>query len=91
MGYDLGYKTNYDYIQEKVASYFDKLHKVGSIINGSEVMISKHARESFCPATVAENGLSVSESPFIKSFPSMLESVSGFVFSSCTVAPTDLN
>ena len=60
MGYDLGYKTNYDYIQEKVASYFDKLHKVGSIINGSEVISSKHARESFCPAKNAEKFASVS-------------------------------
>ena len=60
MGYDLGYKTNYDYIQEKVAGYFDKVHNVGSIIDGKEVMSSKHARESFCPAKNAEKFASVS-------------------------------
>ena len=54
MGYELGYKVNYDYIQEKVASYFDKVHQVGSIIDGKEVAIAKNAKEGFCPAKNAE-------------------------------------
>ncbi len=54
MGYELGYKNNYDYIQEKVASYFDKVHKVGSIINGKESAIVKNSKEGFCPARSAE-------------------------------------
>ncbi|MDP4708635.1 MAG: bifunctional proline dehydrogenase/L-glutamate gamma-semialdehyde dehydrogenase PutA [Rickettsiaceae bacterium] len=61
MGYDLGYKTNYDYIQEKVASYYDQVHKVGSIINGAEIISSKHEREVFCPGKNAEKFASVSD------------------------------
>ena len=54
MGYELGYKINYDYIQEKVASYFDKVHQVGSIIDGKEAAIVKNSKEGFCPAKNAE-------------------------------------
>jgi RHH-type proline utilization regulon transcriptional repressor/proline dehydrogenase/delta 1-pyrroline-5-carboxylate dehydrogenase len=54
MGYDLGYKTNYDYIHEKVASYFANTHKIGSIINGKEIITSKGVDEHFCPAKNAE-------------------------------------
>lgn len=60
MGYDLGYKNNYDYIQEKVASYFDKVHKVGSIINGKEFFEDKNSYENFCPAKIGEKVSSVS-------------------------------
>ena len=62
MGYDLGYKTNYDYIKEKVASYFDKIHDVGSIINGKNVINSKSSVEGFCPAKQAEKFSTVSSS-----------------------------
>jgi RHH-type proline utilization regulon transcriptional repressor/proline dehydrogenase/delta 1-pyrroline-5-carboxylate dehydrogenase len=61
MGYDLGYKTSYEYIQEKVASYFDKIHNISSIINGKENSSAKHARENFCPAKNAERLSSISE------------------------------
>ena len=44
MGYDLGYKTNYDYLQEKVASYFSNTYKVGSIIDGKEIITSKNSK-----------------------------------------------
>ncbi len=54
MGYDLGYKANYDYIQEKVTSYFSNIHKVGSIIDGRELITSKNLSECFCPAKTAE-------------------------------------
>ncbi len=54
MGYDLGYKTNYDYIQEKVASYFSNIHKIGSIIDGKEIITSKKLTECFCPAKTAQ-------------------------------------
>ena len=54
MGYDLGYKTNYDYLQEKVASYFSNTYKVGSIIDGKEIITSKNSNEYFCPAKIAE-------------------------------------
>ena len=54
MGYDLGYKTNYYYIQEKVASYFSNIYKVGSIIDGKETKTSKNSNECFCPAKIAE-------------------------------------
>lgn len=54
MGYDLGYKTNYDYLQEKVASYFSNTHKIGSIIDGREIITSKNSKEYFCPAKIAE-------------------------------------
>lgn len=54
MGYDLGYKTDYDYIYEKVSSYFNKVHEVGSIINGKEILHNKHNKENFCPAKNAE-------------------------------------
>jgi RHH-type transcriptional regulator, proline utilization regulon repressor / proline dehydrogenase / delta 1-pyrroline-5-carboxylate dehydrogenase len=54
MGYELGYKNNYDYIQEKVASYFDKVHNIGSIIEGKESAIIKNSKEGFCPARNAE-------------------------------------
>ena len=54
MGYDLGYKTNYDYIQEKVASYFANIHKIGSVIDGKEIIDSKKSNEYFCPAKNAE-------------------------------------
>ena len=60
MGYDLGYKTNYDYIQEKVASYFSNTHRVGSIIDGRELITSKNLNESFCPAKIAEKFSDVS-------------------------------
>ncbi len=61
MGYELGYKTNYDYIQEKVASYFDKVHKVGSIINGKEASMVKNSKEKFCPAKNAEKFSTISD------------------------------
>jgi len=61
MGYDLGYKANYDYIQEKVASYYDKVHKVGSIINGVEIISAKQEREVFCPGKNAEKFASISD------------------------------
>ncbi len=54
MGYDLGYKTFYYYIQEKVASYFSNIYKVGSIIDGKETKTSKNSNECFCPAKIAE-------------------------------------
>lgn len=61
MGYDLGYKNNYDYIQEKVTSYYNKVHKIGSIINGKEVLNTKYTYETFCPGKNAERFASVSE------------------------------
>lgn len=61
MGHDLGYKTNYDYIQEKVSSYYDKVHNVGSIIGGKEMLNTKHAHETFCPSKNAEKFASVSD------------------------------
>ncbi|MGC0371975.1 MAG: hypothetical protein DGJ47_000678 [Rickettsiaceae bacterium] len=54
MGYELGYKNDYHYIEEKVASYFDKVHEVGSIIDGREIIKEKHAQELFCPAKNAQ-------------------------------------
>ena len=54
MGYDLGHKTNYDYLQEKVASYFSNIYKVGSIIDGLETKKSKNSNELFCPGKIAE-------------------------------------
>lgn len=60
MGYDLGYKSNYDYIQEKVTSYFDKVHNVGSIIDGKEIIIDKHSNDGFCPAKNAQKFSSTS-------------------------------
>jgi RHH-type proline utilization regulon transcriptional repressor/proline dehydrogenase/delta 1-pyrroline-5-carboxylate dehydrogenase len=60
MGYDLGYKINYDYIQEKVASYFSNTHKVASIIEGRELITSKNLNECFCPAKIAEKFSDVS-------------------------------
>ncbi|PCJ29725.1 MAG: bifunctional proline dehydrogenase/L-glutamate gamma-semialdehyde dehydrogenase [Rickettsiales bacterium] len=62
MGYDLGYKTNYDYIQSKVASYFDNIYNVGSIIKGKEIIHTKRGREKFCPAKKAEKFSSISSS-----------------------------
>ncbi|GAB4163317.1 MAG: bifunctional proline dehydrogenase/L-glutamate gamma-semialdehyde dehydrogenase PutA [Rickettsiaceae bacterium] len=62
MGYELGYKSNYDYIQEKVASYFDKVHNVGSIIDGKEIISEKHIQENFCPAKSAQKFSSISNS-----------------------------
>jgi len=62
MGYELGYKTNYDYIQDKVSSYFDKVHKVGSIINGKESATIKNSKEGFCPARSAEKFSTISDS-----------------------------
>ena len=60
MGYDLGYKSNYDYIQEKVTSYFDKVHNVGSVIDGKEIIIDKHSNDGFCPAKNAQKFSSTS-------------------------------
>jgi ubiquinone/menaquinone biosynthesis methyltransferase len=60
MGYELGYKNNYDYIQEKVSSYYDQVHIVGSIVNGSEIISAKHADENFCPGKNAEKFASIS-------------------------------
>ncbi len=60
MGYDLGYKSNYDYIQEKVTSYFDKVHNVGSIIDGKEIISDKHSNDGFCPAKNAQKFSSIS-------------------------------
>ena len=61
MGYELGYKASYDYIQEKVGSYFDKVHKVGSIINGKESTAIKNSKEGFCPARNAEKFSTISD------------------------------
>ena len=60
MGYDLGYKSNYDYIQEKVTSYFDKVHNIGSIIDGKEIISDKHSNDGFCPAKSAQKFSSIS-------------------------------
>ncbi len=54
MGYDLDIKNNYDYLQEKVNSYADKVHVVGSIINGKEIITEKNEQDMFCPAKKAE-------------------------------------
>ncbi|NRB11139.1 MAG: bifunctional proline dehydrogenase/L-glutamate gamma-semialdehyde dehydrogenase PutA [Rickettsiaceae bacterium] len=54
MGYDLGYKTNYDYIKEKVASYYNKTYKIGSIIDGIEINNTRKTTETFCPGKFAE-------------------------------------
>ena len=54
MGYELGYKSDYSYIKDKVSSYFDKVHVVGSIIDGCEVNKEKRVEESFCPAKNAQ-------------------------------------
>ena len=60
MGYDLGYKSNYDYIQEKVTSYFDKVHNIGSIIDDKEIISDKHSNDGFCPAKSAQKFSSIS-------------------------------
>lgn len=60
MGYDLGYKTNYDYLEEKVTSMFSNTYLAGSIINGKEEFNKKHAQEHFCPAKNAEKVSSIS-------------------------------
>ena len=60
MGYDLGDKTNYNYIQEKVAGYFDKVHKIGSIIDGREIHDLKNPKEGFCPGKSAEKFSTIS-------------------------------
>jgi RHH-type proline utilization regulon transcriptional repressor/proline dehydrogenase/delta 1-pyrroline-5-carboxylate dehydrogenase len=62
MGYDLGHKENYDYISEKVASFFSNSYKVGSIIDGKEIINPKHSVDGFCPAKSAEKFSSVSHS-----------------------------
>lgn len=54
MGYDLGYKSDYEHIKEKVSEYDAKIYEVGSLINGQEQIKSKHATELFRPAKYAE-------------------------------------
>lgn len=60
IGYDMGHKANYDYIQEKVSSLFSNLHVAGSIINGKDLYNKKYSSEHFCPAKNAEKISSVS-------------------------------
>lgn len=60
IGYDMGYKVTYDYLQDKVKSLFSNTHTVGSIINGKEYYNKKHAKDHFCPAINAEKISSVS-------------------------------
>jgi RHH-type proline utilization regulon transcriptional repressor/proline dehydrogenase/delta 1-pyrroline-5-carboxylate dehydrogenase len=62
MGYELGYKNNYDYIQEKVTTYFDTVHNVGSIIDGREIISQKNIQEGFCPAKIAQRFSLISNS-----------------------------
>lgn len=54
MGYDLGYKSKFEYIYEKVSSYFDRVYNIGSIISGKEITSDKHNVEGFCPAKKGE-------------------------------------
>ncbi len=50
VGYDLGYKSNYDDIHSKVSSFYQKIYIVGSIIDGKELIDAARAKEYFCPA-----------------------------------------
>ncbi len=54
MGYDLGVKANYDYINEKVLSCFESNYNAASIIGGRDYFIPKHAIDQFSPARNAE-------------------------------------
>ena len=54
MGYDLGYKSDYEHIKEKISEYNAKIYEVGSVINGQEHIKPKHATELFRPAKYAE-------------------------------------
>jgi RHH-type transcriptional regulator, proline utilization regulon repressor / proline dehydrogenase / delta 1-pyrroline-5-carboxylate dehydrogenase len=60
MGYDLGHKSNYDYLQEKVKSFFSNSHTAGSVINGKETYDHKHDKDCFAPAKNAEKISSIS-------------------------------
>lgn len=60
MGYDLGYKTDFDYIHNKVSSYFTKVHKTSSIVNGRNTSYAKNAKESCCPGKFAEKFSTIS-------------------------------
>ncbi len=62
MGYEIGYKDNYDYLYEKISSYYNKIYSVGSIIGGKEQIIEKNTKEYFCPAKNAEKLSEISNS-----------------------------
>ncbi|MCP5369126.1 MAG: bifunctional proline dehydrogenase/L-glutamate gamma-semialdehyde dehydrogenase PutA [Rickettsiaceae bacterium] len=54
MGYDLGYKSDFNHLNSEIARYNDKIYNIGSIINGKEIIKDKHALELFRPAKYAE-------------------------------------
>lgn len=60
MGYDLGYKSDYDYIQDKVKSCFSHSYVASSIIGGRNVYNKKYAKDHFSPAKTAEKIATVS-------------------------------
>lgn len=62
MGYNLGYKDDYDRIHNKVSTFYNKVHKIGSIIDGKELINPKHFKEHFCPAKIAEKFADISSS-----------------------------
>lgn len=62
MGHELGFKNSYDYIHDKVSSYFDKVHNIGSIIDGREIIVEKNLQEGFCPSKYAEKFSTISNS-----------------------------
>ena len=60
MGYDLGYKSDYDYIEDKVKSCFSNSYIASSIISGRNVYNKKYAKDHFNPAKTAEKIATVS-------------------------------
>lgn len=53
IGYELGYNFMQDKLKTEIDCFKDKIYKVGSIIDGREV-IAKHVTDHFCPARLAE-------------------------------------
>jgi RHH-type transcriptional regulator, proline utilization regulon repressor / proline dehydrogenase / delta 1-pyrroline-5-carboxylate dehydrogenase len=53
MGNELGHKADYDEIYNNVSKFYNKIYKIGSIINGNEIL-NKRFKEHFCPAKFVE-------------------------------------
>ncbi len=54
IGIDLGYIMETEKINNELSKYSSKQYKAGSIVDGKEIIATKHSKEIFMPANIAE-------------------------------------
>ena len=73
IGYDMGYKLMHNEIKQAIQEFNTKIYEVGPIIDGKELLSTKHTTEHFRPSNTAEKigAISVAtESDIVKAIAS---------------------